>query len=113
MAEDMEVSEKEAERLAASGSDVYVLIENFGDVDLVKEVLKSRGKTEEIDFGEAKTLVMGLGEPDDIKDLAKKYDNSIIVCPHGNTSLRMAKALQNLGVTAYSLKGGLAGLRSR
>lgn len=112
MAENLEVDSAQASKLAKSGSAVYVLMENFGDVELVKEVLKS-DKTEEIDFGEAKVIVMNLGEPDDIKDLAKKYENSVIVCPHGNTSLRMAKALQNLGVKAYSLKGGLAGLRSR
>lgn len=113
MAEDLEVDLNGAQKLANSGSEIIVLADNFGDVELVKEIFKTDNQVEEVDFGEAKVIVMGLGDRKDLEDLAKKYEKAVIICPHGNTSLRMANALKNMGVTSYSLKGGLAGLRSR
>ncbi len=111
--EDLEVNLDGAEKLAQSGSQIRVLMDHFGDIDLVREVFKKGDKVEEMDFGEARILVMKLGETQDIMDLAKKFENCVIICPHGNTSLRVANALKNMGIHAYSLKGGLAGLRSR
>lgn len=88
-------------------------MENLGDVELVKETLGVNDKVKDLDISEARTLVMHLGDHKDIIELAKEYNNSIIVCPHGNTSLRMANALSNLGIKAYSLKGGLAAIKER
>ncbi len=110
---ELEIDLEEAKKLAKSGSEIMVLIDNFGDVELVKEILEAKDNVEEIDFGEARVIVMSLGEPKDLSDLAKKYENAVIVCPHGNTSLRMANALKQIGVHAYSLRGGIAGLRAR
>ncbi|MDE1859867.1 MAG: hypothetical protein KGH67_05050 [Candidatus Micrarchaeota archaeon] len=109
----LEVDIDGAKKLAKGGSNIYVFAENLGDGEFVKALLEGIGRTEEVDFGEARMIVMHLGSDGDIEELAQKYADSVIVCPHGNTSLRMARSLVALGVKAYSLHGGLAGLRSR
>ncbi len=109
----LEVDLEDALKLADSGSEVKVLMDNFGDLEFVKGVFNDKNKIEETDFNEARVIVMNLGDAKDIRDVAKKFENCVIICPHGNTSLRMAVALHHLGVKAYSLQGGIAGLRNR
>ena len=43
----------------------------------------------------------------------KEYEGAVMVCPHGNTSKRFAEALKVIGVKAYSLRKGVAGLKSQ
>lgn len=42
-------------------------------------------------------------------ELAERLSGSVLVCPHGNTSLFLAQHLrENFGVEAYSLRGGIS-----
>ena len=59
------------------------------------------------------TMVLSI-EPDEIIHFEDQklsvLDGFVFVCPHGRTSLTIAKYLKGKGVGAYSLKGGVAGI---
>ncbi len=111
MTEELEIDLEQAKALANDKSKIFVLEQNVGDLEFVQETLDGKNGAESLDIGEAKALVMGLGDDEDLKGLADKYEGAVIVCPHGNTSLRIASALQRMGVRSYSLRKGLAGMR--
>ena len=107
---DGEIDSEESRRLAESGARIYVFINSPSDLAVVEEALG--GKAVSIDIGEARGIMFGSQSfnPEAVK---KKFRGSVIVCPHGNTSLMFVKALSAYGVTAYSLSGGIEGLKSR
>ncbi len=96
--------------LASKGASVYVFINSFADIDYVKEVLGS-GQVTDVDLGEARGIMLEQSS-EDPAEMKRKFDGSVIVCPHGRTSLRFVHALKRYGVTAYSLHGGIEGLKS-
>ncbi len=109
---DLEVGLEEAKGLVGAGSRVYVFISNLGELELVGEVLGAKDRTYGMDIGIAREIIFN----QDIKAIRKvgeQFKDAVIVCPHGNTSLRFAEALSKLGVQSYSLNGGIEKLRGR
>ena len=109
-----EVSLEEAKEIAKLSRKAFVLAENYADLELVAELLGlGEGEATMLEMDDLYPLVMEFGEDEELKAKASKYSNSIIVCPHGNTSLKLVRAIKQLGVGAYSLKGGVAELKKR
>lgn len=108
----LEIDIEKAKELAKSGNTVEVFVQSHGDVELLKDVLETVN-VKEVNPGDARSIIMGLDDEDSLKQLAKKYSGSIIICPHGNTSLRFAKALSRLGIESYSLNGGISKITGR
>ena len=110
---DLEIDFEKAKELARDGHNVFVFINNFGELELVKEVLGSANRVRDLDFGEARQIIFKEGEKAEIEKSAREFQDAVIVCPHGRTSLKFVTALSEMGIRAYSLKGGIEGLRSR
>lgn len=110
--EDIEVDAAKGRQLAESGRNVYVFLNSLNDLEIVKYALDSEN-VQDIDMGEARTIMFRHGSKQELSQIAAKYSGSVIVCPHGRTSLEFSKALSELGISAYSLKGGIEGLKSR
>ena len=108
---DGEVDFDAGKKLVHSGSRVYVFINSFADLELVKEAF-GEGEVSDIDLGEARGIMFEQSRQDP-KGMKGKFDHSLIVCPHGRSSLRFVQALSGYGVKAYSLHGGIEGLKSR
>jgi rhodanese-related sulfurtransferase len=108
---DGEVDFDSGKKLVHSGSKVYVFINSFADLELVKEAF-GEGEISDIDLGEARGIMFEQSKQS-ADDMKGRFDNSLIVCPHGRSSLRFVQALAGYGVKAYSLHGGIEGLRSR
>lgn len=96
--------------LVGKGAGVYVFINSFADLDYVRETLGSEG-AKDMDLGEARGIILEQSS-EDPAEMKRKFEGSVIVCPHGRTSLRFVHALKRYGVRAYSLRGGIEGLRS-
>ena len=109
-----EVSLEEAKEIAKVSRKAFVLAENYADLELVAELLgMGEGEVTMLDMDDVYPLVMEFGEEEELKAKASKYSNSVIICPHGNTSLKLVRAIKMVGVGAYSLKGGVAELKKR
>lgn len=110
---DLEIDFEKAKELAKEGRNVFVFINNVSELELVREVLGSDDHVHEVDFGEARQIIFKEGDKNDLEKRSKEFKDAIIVCPHGRTSLKFATALFEIGIKAYSLKGGIEGLKSR
>ncbi len=109
-----EVSLEQAKEVAKTSRKAFVLAENYADLELVAELLGiSESEVAMLEMDDLYPLVMEFGEEEELKAKASKYSNSVIICPHGNTSLKLVRAIKHLGVDAYSLKGGVAELKKR
>ncbi len=113
MNSDLEIDLEKAKELVKDGHNVFVLINNFGELELVREIFGTTGFVRDLDFGEAKQIIFKEGYRSEIEKSAKEFQGAVIVCPHGHTSLRFAVALSDMGIKTYSLKGGIEGLKSR
>ena len=110
----LEVDEKQATELVKAGADVYIFWRDASDIEFVQETLHAApGTVHDIDMSEAGKILMNLGNEGEMRQAGKEYEGSVIVCPHGNTSKRFAEALKALGIRAYSLRKGVAGLKER
>jgi rhodanese-related sulfurtransferase len=112
MGNSLEVDAKEAAEITSHGAKVFVLEQEYNDIEFVSETLKARS-AERLDMNDVHPLLMSYGTEEELKKIGKKFDGAVIVCPHGNTSLRLAQALSTIGIKAYSLRKGIAGLRGR
>ncbi len=113
MAEEaLEVDKNGAERVLSKKRPAYVLGDSYRDLDFIREAF-SLGKldVELVDMNDFYPAIMNYGDDSELKAMAKKYDGALIVCPHGISSKAFAEALRALGANAYSLKGGIEGLR--
>lgn len=111
--DDPEIDAGRGIELAGRGRRFYVFMNSLGDLELAREALGAGSRMEGIDMGEARTIMFMHGDRKSLREMAGKYEGAVIVCPHGRTSLEFARALSELGVKAYSLKGGIEGLRQR
>ena len=111
---DLEVALPEAISMVANGSRIMLFESSYSDVQLLSETFSiSEESVGIIDMNDFQVLNLHYGEEDGIKKIAGKFEGSVIVCPHGNTSRLMAELLAKEGVKAYSLKGGIEGLLHR
>lgn len=110
---DIEINFDEAKELAKDGSSIYVFTNGPADLEFVKAMFDKDDNIYSIDFNEARVIAFSYKDRDLSSQYGLKYSNAVLVCPHGNTSLRFAKSLLELGIPAYSLKGGIAGLKVR
>ncbi len=110
----LEVDLKEARKKVASGSRIMLFETRYSEVQLLSEAFALKeDEINIIDMNDFHTLNLHYGEEEDLKEIAKKFDESVIVCPHGNTSKMLAEILAKEGVKAYSLKGGIEGMLKR
>ncbi|MGI0141942.1 MAG: hypothetical protein ACREBF_04835 [Candidatus Micrarchaeales archaeon] len=94
------------------------------DLDEAKRIVDSTGKKFVWIGGETRVPVPEILDVSDTQVLAipgdeiRHFDSDrlkilkdcVIVCPHGRTSLMIAKYLKGKNIDAYSLKGGIAGI---
>ncbi|MHB1830246.1 MAG: hypothetical protein ACYCO0_02540 [Candidatus Micrarchaeaceae archaeon] len=113
MEEDAEIGAEEAHELVKKGREIYVFTNSYVDLELVAARLGAENGAKGIDIGEAMQIMLNTVDKGIAESLARKFDGSIIVCPHGRMSLEFASKLSGLGIKAYSLKGGIEGLKSR
>ncbi len=109
MNSELEVGLEEARLLAKKGRRIFIISDRMQDVEFVKEALCASGHADAIGFEEARSIASGAGN--DNIDL-ERFSGSIIVCPHGNSSLRFAIAMHARGIQSYSLNGGIEMLKS-
>jgi rhodanese-related sulfurtransferase len=110
---DFEIDIEEAKKLVAEGKKVMLFESNYSEVQLLSETFGiDEEKVEIIDINDFRIVHMHYGEEDEIKKVAGKFEEAVIVCQHGNTSRVLADALAENGVKAYSLYGGIAGILS-
>ena len=109
---EMEIDVAQARVLVREGKSVYVFINDYGELDFVKESLGANGAVHNMDIVVAREIIFNQDKKA-IEKMAGQFKDAIIVCPHGRTSLRFASALKELGVRAYSLNGGTQGLKQR
>lgn len=110
---DMEIGFEKARKLAKNGRCIYVFLNNSADLELVREVLGARDNVQGMDTGKAIRIMSSEGDKSTIEGNAKKFEDSVIICPHGRISLEFVRALSGLGIKAHSLDGGIEGLKSR
>ncbi len=110
---EIEISYEEAIELVKGGSRIYVFMNGPSDLEFVREVFGAEDAICPIDFNEARAIAFDYKDSSLSSQYGLKYGNAVLVCPHGNTSLRFAKALAELGIISYSLRGGIAALKSR
>ncbi len=110
---DFEIGIEEAKKLVAEGKRVMLFESNYSEVQLLSETFGiDEEKVDMIDINDFQIVYMHYGEEADIKKIASKFEDAVIVCQHGNTSRVFADALADNGVKAYSLYGGIAGILS-
>lgn len=109
----IEISYDEAMELVKSGSSVYVFMNSPADMEFVKAVFYREKAVYPIEFNEARAIAFNYKDSSLSSQYGIKYSNAVLVCPHGNTSLRFAKALAELGITSYSLRGGITALKEK
>ena len=113
MDSNLEIDFERAKELAKAGNNFFVLANDSNNLELVREVLGVEGAVHGVDMEETKQILFG----EDAKKLLEKrgeaFRDAVIVCPHGRTSLRFANLLSEMGIRAYSLKGGIEGLKGR
>ena len=109
---EMEIDEEQAKVLVKEGKSVYVFINDYGELELVKESLGAKDNVHNIDIVVAREIIFNQDKKV-IGKMTGQFKDAIIVCPHGRTSLRFATVLKELGVKAYSLRGGIEGLKQR
>ncbi len=107
-----EINFDEALELVRSDATVYAFVNNIGELEFLKEMLNSKDVLS-IDLDEAREIVMCSIEGTLPSIDVKKYEHSIVVCPHGKTSLKFIRSLSVFNITAHSLKEGTEGLRMR
>ncbi len=113
MGEDIEIGVENAQKLVKKGREIYVFLNNYADLEFVTEVFGAKNGAKGIDTGEAMQIMLNTVDKGMAEAIGRKFDGSIIVCPHGRMSLEFASKLSGLGIRAYSLKGGIEGLKSR
>jgi rhodanese-related sulfurtransferase len=111
MSHDLEVDFEGAAKLAGEGHKVFVFINNASELEFVREALGAGDGISNIDILIARQIVFG--DKVDLGNMAEEFRDSVIVCPHGRTSLKFAMALADRGIRAYSLRGGIEGLKAR
>ena len=110
---DIEIEVNEAKKLVEAGKKVMLFESNYSEVQLLSETFSiDEEKVEIIDINDFQIVYMHYGEEAEIKKIAGKFEEAVIVCQHGNTSRVFADALAENGVKAYSLYGGIAGILS-
>ena len=107
-----EIDVQQAKVLAKEGKSVYVFINDYGELDFVRESLGAKGAVHNMDIVVAREIIFNQDKKA-IERMVVQFKDAIIVCPHGRTSLRFATALKELGIKAYSLYGGTEGLKQR
>lgn len=109
---ELEIDKEKAAALVKEGKSVYVFINDYGELDFVKESLGAKGNVHSMDIVVAREIIFNQDKKA-IEKMTGQFKDAVIVCPHGRTSLRFASALKELGVKAYSLHGGIEGLKQR
>lgn len=109
---EMEIDADKAASLVKEGKSVYVFINDYGELELVKESLGATDGVHDMDIVVAREIIFNQDKKA-IEKMAAQFKDAIIVCPHGRTSLRFAMALKELGIRSYSLHKGIEGLRQR
>lgn len=110
---DFEISLEEARKLVEAGKKVMLFESNYSEVQLLSETFGiAEEKINIIDINDFQIVYMHYGEEADIKKIAGKFEDAVIVCQHGNTSRVFADALAGNEVKAYSLYRGIAGILS-
>ena len=110
---DFEIEVNEAKKLVEAGKKVMLFESNYSEVQLLSETFSiDEEKVEIIDINDFQIVYMHYGEEAEIKKIAGKFEEAVIVCQHGNTSRVFADALAGNGVKAYSLYRGIAGILS-
>ena len=110
---ELEIGVEEAKEMAKQGRQIFVFVSNPSELEFVGEMLGAAEKVHDIDFGDARQIIFKEGEKESLEKMGRIYRDGIIVCPHGRSSLKFASALSEMGIKAYSLKGGIEGMRSR
>jgi rhodanese-related sulfurtransferase len=108
---DLEIDLEKARALARAGKSVFVIAKDSGELELVKKVLGAGDVVYGVDFGEARRIIFKEGDRKSLEECGLMFRDAVIVCPHGRTSLRLAGALSEMGIRAYSLKGGIEELK--
>ena len=72
-----------------------------------------KGGVHSVDMGKRRQIMFGEGDKKSLEENGMVFRDAVIVCPHGRTSLRFANLLSEMGIRAYSLKGGIEGLKGR
>jgi len=111
--DEQEVDAQKGKDLAGQGRNVYVFMNSLQDLELARQVLGAGNNAQDIDMGEARMIMFRHAQRKELMEHAAKFEGSLIVCPHGRTSLEFVHALSELGIKAYSLHGGIEGLKSR
>jgi len=99
-----EIELKEAMELVNSNRSIFVWIGGYTTTPLA-DLLEIDGSkvVEESPF----ELLDRAAYP----DVLKRYERPIFVCNHGITSYELVKELANMGIKAYSLAGGIEGIK--
>lgn len=106
---ELEIDEREAVELLKKGHSLCLLTNDALDAGFVGEVLSA--PVHVADMHEVHDIISDDGP--EARAAAAKYDGNVIVCPHGRSSKVFAAALNDLGIKAYSLVGGIEGLKQR
>lgn len=110
---DLEIDFEKAREFAKAGKSFLVLANDQDELEMVKKVLGAKGGVHSADIVAARRIIFGEGDRKSLEENGMVFRDAVIVCPHGRTSLRLASLLSEMGIGAYSLKGGIEGLKSR
>ena len=102
-----EIELREALELVNSGKSIFVWIGGWTTTPLAG--LLGIDESKVMEASPFQLILDNKSYPEELK----KYDRPIFVCQHGLSSYDLVKELATMGIKAYSLKGGVEGIKGR